>query len=241
MKKTTRVFTLIVTTMTLTFSTGCVQMILDAHKKLEPMAFNVLPPSEDDFVMLLPDAEINSKIVGTWHGNVLLKGYSALDMNQKPFMYINAPDTTGEETYTFNADGTLKVSMLIRTTNPQTQQVTENQREFNGTWLCKDGLIYLKTKTVPNNEEGSATAVVFWDDNGNMEFRADVESLKNETLNKIMGNAQTRESVKDMNFYYDKEGNFYTVLVIETTHGNMNSHVKVTMKQLPKILKRRGK
>ncbi len=243
MKKTTRLLTLVTASLALTFSAGCMQMILDANKKIEPIAFNILPPTEDDFVMLIPDEQIQANIIGSWKGSTLGKGFSEVDINENPFMYINTPDVTGEDEVIFNKDGSFYMSVVTRTQNVQTKEITENSIKQNGTWACKDGLLILKSKDQQTGKENTCSAVAIWHDDGRMEFRLDVDSLKKTAMDNMAAsnNMDVQNGLKDMKFYYDKDGAFYSVIVIEMTQRGISSRAKVTSKLMPKFYSKQGK
>ena len=71
------------------FVSGCTSLILDAYKKIEPISFEVKPPTKNEFTILIPDEQVANAIIGDWVCQGSCKGFSKLDINGKPFIFGN--------------------------------------------------------------------------------------------------------------------------------------------------------
>ena len=221
------------------FVSGCTSLILDAYKKIEPISFEVKPPTKNEFVILIPDEQVANAIIGDWVCQSSCKGFSKLDINSKPFMYTNMPVQETENVWSFTGDGKCSFKIKSSSVNPQTGEVSKTESQQKGTWQCVNGVLKLSLYSEPLKKNMTMTAVAVWSDPGTMEFRYDGDSYQR-IIEQALATAPPQHgfNIDKSEFYYDDDGNFYVTIVMSGMKNGMTFVNNIITKQSKQIFKR---
>ena len=220
--------------------TGCVSMILAQYKEHQPCNFEILPPAQTDFVIMLPDDTLKSNVIGKWCCDSSVQSYLKLDMNNEPFIYKNVPNCKSTSTYIFKADGTLDGKVVTETLNTRTNQRETKTMKQSGRWECKNGVFTLHFLNEKNGKVYSVPAVATWKTADSMQLRFDTESFEKMVLDTIRQDAKLPKgsSIDGYQIYYDKNGNFYNILKNSSVSGSYHIKCEVIMKSPAQIFSR---
>ncbi|MBO7146224.1 MAG: hypothetical protein J6W81_00565 [Lentisphaeria bacterium] len=217
--------------------TGCAQMILNAHRKIETRNFDVQPAVNMFAAMTLPDEETKAKLVGTWISNGYTQTFTETDINGKPFQYVNAAPASGEATFKFGKDKS--VIYKIRTITHQQQQNSQSHIQM-GSWDCKNGILQITLHSDELNQDFTVPAIVIWKDKDSFELRWDVKAFSKMLKNTMQKNGKMPQgtTLDDYAAHYDKQGNFYNFMKVTALSGKYDVRSRATTKQPPQIFKR---
>ena len=220
------------------FVSGCTSMILNAYKRIEPMSFEVKPPTKNEFVILIPDEQVTKTIIGTWVCRSQCNSYSKLDINGKPFMYTNMPVQNTENIWSFTSDGKCHFRIKSSSINPQTGKVSNTETQQKGSWKCENGVLKLSLYSEPLRKNMTMTAVAVWSDPDTMEFRYDGDSYQRMIEQALASTPQQPGVVNKSKFYYDDDGNFYVTMSISGRKNRMIFMNNIITKQPRQIFKK---
>ena len=220
------------------FVSGCTSMILNAHKKIEPIAFEVNPPTKKKFKILIPDEQVAKTIIGKWGCKVVCCSFSKLDLNGKPFMYTNLPMQVMEDTWSFTGNGRCSYTVISFTVDPRTSAVSKTENRQEGTWKCINGVLQISLYNKQNKKYITITAAAVWSDPNSMELRYDGNSYQQIITQSLAAEAQQQGADVKSELYYDDIGNCYITINISGVSNRMKFNNNVIMKKTRQIFKK---
>ena len=215
--------------------TGCASMIIDAHKKIEPCKFQILPPDNRTLCMLQPDERSRADIVGRWICQSTSESYSKVDLNGKPFMHTNGGTGHSTQTINFSSDG--KLDFRIETTQQDLRSGKKNTTvlEQSGSWKCQNGIFNLTLFNKKLNKEFTVAAEARWHGPDSMELRYDTEAFGQMVRETMFDSCNQLDAYT---IYFDKEGFLYNIIILSSANSKMSTRTEFIMKQTPPIYKR---